>query len=221
MKADNTQLDRFDKKDEVRLAEEEEWVQRASQGDQDAFIRLYGRYFDSVYRYFSARVGGVSKAERLTTETFTQAVEALLRGHATWHDRPFGAWLYDIASNVLQEQNRALEDILFDENSSHGREFSTSVHQERNDVDIGIGEEEGEVLWQLVYALQAMEQRILIMRHVQKLSYTEIAKRLKLSESACKRLHYRVLKKLKLLTQKTDLWSKIARAMFESEQETP
>src|SRR6266496_121190 len=114
MMADNIWPDRFDKEEEVRLAEEEEWVQRVSQGDQDALIRLYGRYFDPVYRYFSTRVRGVSEAERLTTETFTQAVEALLRGHATWHGRPFGAWLYDIASNVLQEQNRTLEDMPFD-----------------------------------------------------------------------------------------------------------
>jgi len=220
MKADNTRSDRFDEEDEVRLAEEEGWVHRASQGDQDALIRLYGRYFDPVYRYFSTRVGGVAEAERLTTETFTQAVEALLCGHATWHGRPFGDWLSDIASNVLQEQNRILEDRPFDENLSHGREISASVHQERSVVDSGIGEE-GEALWQLVYALLAREQRLLIMRHAQKLSYAEIAKRLRLSESACKRLHCRVLKKLKLQTQETDLWSKIARAMFESEQETP
>lgn len=220
MKADNIQPGRFDKEDEVRSAEEEEWMQRASQGDQDALIRLYERYFDPVYRYFSTRVGSVSEAERLTTETFTQAVEALLRGHATWHGRSFGAWLEDIASNVLQEQNRTLEDMAFDEDLSHGRELSVRVHQERSVVDSRIGEE-GEALWQLVYGLPATEQRILIMRHAQKLSYAEIAKRLRLSESACKRLHYRVLKKLKLLTQKTDLWSKIARAMFESEQEIP
>jgi RNA polymerase sigma factor (sigma-70 family) len=91
---------------------------------------------------------------------------------------------------------------------------------EKSVFDSIIGEEEGEALWQLVHALPDAEQPILVLRHAYKLPYAEIAKRLRLSESACKRLHYRVLNKLKLLTQETDLWSKITKARSESKPET-
>ena len=219
MAANDTQPSRFDKENAVRLAEEEAWVQRASQGDQDALLELYEQYIDPLYGYFYSRVGSVSEAETLTSETFMRAVETLLRGHATWQDRPFGSWLYDTASNVLQEQNRTLEDRPFIEDLSHAREPFVPASQERSVLDSMIGEAEGEALWQLVRALPAAEQRILVMRHAHKLPYAEIAKRLRLSESACKRLHYRVLKKLKLLTQETNLWSKITRATCERKRE--
>src|SRR5947199_3243505 len=101
MEANNTQPDCFDKENEVRLAEEAEWMQQASQGDQDGFTKLYDRYIDCVYRYFYSRVGSVSEAETLTSKTFTQVVESFLRGHYILQSRCFVSLLSDMVNYVL------------------------------------------------------------------------------------------------------------------------
>ena len=93
-------------KNEVKLAQEAEWVQQVTQGNQDALIKLYEAYIDPVYGYFFNRTRSTSEAEALTSETFTRAVEALMRHHYTWQGKPFGAWLFGIAGRILQERNR-------------------------------------------------------------------------------------------------------------------
>ncbi len=183
--------------DEVKLAQEEEWVQRASQGDQDALIKLYERNIDRVYHYFYNRISNVSEAEVLTSETFTRAIEALLRGHYVWRGAPFGAWLLGIGAHVLQERTRGLKHTPLTEEGLDDLEYSLSPSVERDVLDIIVEREERDALWQLVRELPVVEQQVLIMRHKDDLSYAEIARRLQRSEAACKQLHYRALTKLK------------------------
>jgi len=183
--------------DEVKLAREEEWAQRASQGDQDALIKLYERNVDRVYHYFYNRVNHVSEAEVLTSETFTRAIEALTRGHYVWRGAPFGAWLLGIGAHVLQERNRELKRSQVAREGLDDLEYTLSTNTERDVLDVIVEREERDALWQLVGELPVVEQRVLIMRHKDNLSYAEIARRLQRSEAACKQLHYRALTKLR------------------------
>lgn len=182
--------------DEVQQAQEEEWAQRACQGDQDALIKLYERNIDRVYRYFYSRVSNVSEAEELTSETFTRAIEALTRGHYGWRGAPFGAWLIGIGAHVLQERYRELKHTQLTEGLDD-LEYRISPSVERDVLDIIVDREDRDALWQLVRELPVVEQQVLIMRHAYNLSYAEIAGRLQRSEVACKQLHYRALTKLK------------------------
>ncbi|MFL5655194.1 MAG: RNA polymerase sigma factor [Ktedonobacteraceae bacterium] len=182
--------------DEVNLVQEEEWTQRASQGDQDAFIKLYERYIGRVYDYFFNRVSNVSEAEVLTSETFTRAIGALTRGRYVWRGAPFGAWLLSIGMHVLQERNRELKKASVTEGLDDP-EHGLSSRIQGDVLDIIVEREERDALWQLVGELPIVEQRVLIMRHKDNLSYAEIASLLQRSEAACKQLHYRALTKLR------------------------
>ena len=77
---------------------DEEILNRASQGDLDAFGLLYERYIDRIYNYVYYRTGNVSDAEDLTARVFQRAMNHI----SSYTDRgvPFSAWLYRIAHNL-------------------------------------------------------------------------------------------------------------------------
>src|SRR5947209_18902977 len=92
--------DPIDRASELRLAQEAEWVRRASEGDQDALVKLYEKNFDTLYRYIYKRVENIHVAEELTSETFTRALAVLLRGDSSLQGKPFGSCLFRIAARV-------------------------------------------------------------------------------------------------------------------------
>lgn len=82
-----------------------EAVRRAQTGDPEAVGWLYERYYLPVYRYFRIRVEDQDVAEDLAAEVFVRMMEHLPRYRA--QGRPFLAWLYTIARNLLIDYYRA------------------------------------------------------------------------------------------------------------------
>ncbi len=95
---------------------EADLVQKAHDGDSDAFGRLYERSLDRVYRYIYFRVTDEETAEDLTSKVFLKAWESLPRFKAG--NSPFIAWLYTIAHNAVidfyrtKRQTAPLDDII-------------------------------------------------------------------------------------------------------------
>jgi RNA polymerase sigma-70 factor (ECF subfamily) len=189
---------------EVVLALEAKTVQQVSQGDKNALITLYENHIDRVYRYLYSKVGNVAEAKDLTTETFTQAIEALMNGQYVWQGKPIGTWLFTIANDVLQERDHRLNNLPHLENIDSLLESVEPITQKTTISDTLIQKEEKGALWDLVKQLPLVEQEVLIMRHVYGLPYSEIARRLQRGEHASKQLHYRALTKLKRLVQSID-----------------
>ncbi len=79
-------------------------VSRAVAREQAAFAELYDRYLDCVYRYASYRTGNRTDAEDLTEQTFLQAWSAIERFR--WQGKPFLAWLYTVAHNLVIDWRR-------------------------------------------------------------------------------------------------------------------
>jgi RNA polymerase sigma-70 factor (ECF subfamily) len=212
--------DRLDKRSEVWLAEEAGLVRRASQGDSAALTKLYELYIDLLYRYIFSRVHNVYEAQTLVSETFTRAIVALSsRGRYTWQSKRFGAYLYGIAGNVLLERNRKLKNGPLSEELDRALEGHEPMSPEPDALDALVQREEQAALWQLIKELALEEQRILILRHVYELPYADIAQVLGRSENACKQFHYRVLRKLKLKAQETDLWAEVTQGEFGDRRE--
>ena len=84
----------------ARYQQEAEWVQRTTQGDQEAFDKLFQISVDFVYGYFFSRLGSISLAEALTSKTLTEATRMLVKGRYKLLDKPFRVWIYTIAKNV-------------------------------------------------------------------------------------------------------------------------
>lgn len=79
-------------------------VGAAQRGSVAAFDLLVLRYHDPVRRYLLRQIGDPELAADLRQETFFDAYRSLDRLTA---DRPFAAWLYQIAHNNLRREWRA------------------------------------------------------------------------------------------------------------------
>jgi RNA polymerase sigma factor (sigma-70 family) len=84
-------------------------------GDKQAGSELFGRHFDSLYRFFAHKVGDDS--EELVQRSFVGALESIERFRG---DASVRTWLFAIARNILRqwiwERDRARrrEDVLED-----------------------------------------------------------------------------------------------------------
>lgn len=78
---------------------EQETIERAKRGDQQALGEIYDWYLPRVYRYVLARVGNVVEAEDLTEDIFLRMLGAIKDYRL--QNIPFSAWLFRIAHNHL------------------------------------------------------------------------------------------------------------------------
>lgn len=78
-------------------------IQRARQGDPDAFRELYEGHVGRIYALCLRLAGNATLAEELTQDTFVRAWERIgsFRGESA-----FGTWLFRIAVNVALAERR-------------------------------------------------------------------------------------------------------------------
>ena len=166
---------------------EDEILVSASQGDQDAFGRLYERYAERIFNYVYYRTGNVHDAEDLTARVFQRAMNHI----RNYTDRgvPFSAWLYRIAHNLVanwhRDRSRRQEIPINDLPVLTSKE----EHPEKNLVR----SEDQEALLRLIRRLPAERQTLLILKFVEDLSNAEIGQIMGRSEGAVKSLYHRTL----------------------------
>ncbi len=79
-------------------------ISRAQKGSGEAAGQLYDLYQPQIYRFIQVRLASTAAAEDLTGEVFLRMVD-----HLPQYDdrgRPFAAWLYQIARNLLADSYR-------------------------------------------------------------------------------------------------------------------
>ena len=171
--------------------EEQEVLERASQGDQGAFGELYETYVVRIYNYVYYRTGNVHDAEDLTARVFFRAMHHI----QTYTDRgvPFSAWLYRIAHNLIanwhRDRSRHQEIPLSDAPTLHYRgdppETALMQNQERDS------------LLRIIRHLPGERQHLIILKFVEHMSNAEIGETMGRSEGAVKSLYHRTLLSLR------------------------
>jgi RNA polymerase sigma-70 factor (ECF subfamily) len=173
-------------------------VELARGGDSEAFGQLYDHYHPSVYRFLYYRVGSVTLAEDLTSETFFRALRSM--SSFRWQGKDFGAWLMTIARNLTTDHYKA------------GRTRLEQTTEDMSTLDSTTDGPEGAVLAQLTNEalLEALSQlpneqrECLVMRFLQGLSIAETADVLGRSAGAVKQLQLRGVRNLaKILPEGT------------------
>ncbi len=165
-------------------------VDLARGGDTEAFGMLFDHYNTSVYRFVYYRVGSVTLAEDLTSETFFRALRSM--GSFRWQGKDFGAWLMTIARNLTADHYKSsrtrlemtTEDMTPHDSATEGPEGSV------------LATLTNETLLRALKALPAEQQECLIMRFLQGLSIAETAAVLGRSEGAVKQLQLRGVRNL-------------------------
>lgn len=91
---------------QTRLRSAEGLLERARQGDEEAFSLLFERYANPIFNFIYRLVGQRDVAEDLTQETFVRAYRKVraLRLH---DDTQLSTWLFSIAKNVARESFRS------------------------------------------------------------------------------------------------------------------
>ncbi len=170
---------------------EDDALQRAIQGDSEAFSFLYEKYVNKIYSYIYYRTGSVNDAEDLTARVFQRAMGRIDR--YTQKGVPFSAWLYRIAHNLVanwhRDNNRRQEVALDDQQDL----IIDSVHPERQVVR----DQEVEKLISVIRRLSPERQQLIVLKFVQQLSNVEIAVIMSKSEGAIKSLYHRTLLELR------------------------
>lgn len=158
--------------------------------DADAFGELYDCFLDRVYRYLYFRLGSPADAEDLTEQVFLKAWEAI--GRFRWQGRPFLAWLYRLAHNVLVDHVRA-------------KKPTTSLHDEEHPMDLPSESAtrdlartlDASLLAGAVSQLTEEQQHVILLKFVEGLDNATVARMMARREGAIRALQLRALLSLR------------------------
>jgi len=134
--------------------------------DPAAFVELYRRYYDVVFRYCMHRLFERATAEDVTSQVFLKVVENF--GRFRGNEQQFRNWLYRIATNAANHHLRraARRDSLL---KATAEAVGTSA------ADCGESSERLALLRNAVLTLKPRYQTIITLRFFENLKLTEIA----------------------------------------------
>lgn len=173
-----------------RRDSDESLAQQAQQGDRDAFLTLYDRYFARVHNRVRSRVP-YQHAEDVTQEVFI----AVMRSLSQFERRSrFSTWLYTIVNRQIADFYRQRYRQV--ERQSVGLDHATHVaaaaplQHERAD--------ERALLQQALHNLPDHYQEVILLRFADGLTFAEIAVHDGKSLEAIKSLYRRAIQALRL-----------------------
>jgi RNA polymerase sigma-70 factor (ECF subfamily) len=177
-------------------SEIENLVDKAVDGDGDAFGRLYDMHVNRVYRHIYYRVSNNADAEDLTQQVFIKAWQAIGRYKKT--ASPFLAWLIKISHNLVIDFYR-LKKVETANN------YNNIVSELETDpvyiIETRLNQQK---IRKAISQLRGDQQQVVLMRFIEDFSYPEIAAVLGKSEGAIRVILHRGLAKLKTILEKAE-----------------
>ncbi|NLG95931.1 MAG: sigma-70 family RNA polymerase sigma factor [Chloroflexi bacterium] len=166
-------------------------IERARQGDTEAYGELYECHRLGIFRYLYYRTGDTQVADDLTSEVFLRMIQAL----PGFEQREVGfqAWLFQIAQNILNDHYRKmsvrndvqLEDTILDNHQTLAR--SRPVERTLNSVTLN----------QAINRLSGEQRDVIVLRFISGMPISQVAQTLNKSEDAVKGLQRRALMTLR------------------------
>jgi RNA polymerase sigma-70 factor, ECF subfamily len=162
-------------------------VDRAvSRRDIAAFAALYDRYLQAVYRYLYVRLGQRTEAEDLAEQVFLNAWQAIHRFQ--WQGKPFLAWLYQVAHNVLVDHLRRRRPSA----SIDGLAAIQSLSDESASTELA-RVVDADLLSNALGQLTEDQQQVILLRFVGDLKAAQVARIMNKDEGAIRALQVRAL----------------------------
>lgn len=159
------------------------WLDKALQGDVDAFGELVRLYERPVYNLAYRMLGEPTEAEDAAQEAFLRAYTNLQRYDVT---RSFKTWILSITSNhcIDRIRKRRLTWLSLDNDELPPHPALTS-HQPGPEATAMVNERSAEIQ-HMLDSLSHEYKIVVVLRYWYDLSYTEIAEMLETTESAVK-----------------------------------
>jgi RNA polymerase sigma-70 factor, ECF subfamily len=170
--------------------DERDLARRASAGDRRAFAALYDRNVDAVYRYAYFRLRIDAEAEDVTSEVFHRALVAMPRFEPR---RPFLAFLYTIARNVMADRvRRERPRASFDDAIAHASDAPGPEHLATAGDDV-------RRLRSAIARLTPLQHEVIVLRYLESRSTKETAMVIGKPESTIRGIQMRALAALREL----------------------
>jgi RNA polymerase sigma-70 factor (ECF subfamily) len=147
-------------------------IEKARNGDEEAFVLLYEHFAPQIHRYIYRLVGSLEQADDITQDTFLRAFQGISK-IAT--DSNVSAWLYRIASNAAFDVLRRRKLITW-----------MPIHEESDKSDEFTSEDftpqviESDIVRRAVAEMPPALAVCLVLRSVEGFSCEEIAEILKI-----------------------------------------
>lgn len=160
--------------------EDDKFVRRAIEGDQDAFKELMNKYQKPLYFHVLKMVRNHEQVEDLVQEAFMKAFNNLNSYNTNY---AFSTWLYRITTNhtidYLRKKKLNTTSINEPVKTRDGEmeiQISDGAETDRNIIR----KERKQIIHNAINDLPKKYRRVIEMRHLQELSYQEIADQLDL-----------------------------------------
>ena len=159
-----------------------------ARSDRAAFVQLYHRHYDAIFRYCAHRLFDRAAAEDVTSEVFLKMVENFHTFRGT--KAQFRNWLYRIATNAVNHHLRRM--------NRRNRLLRAACEQTNSGVaDCEELSERLALLKEAMLSLKPRYQTIITLRFFENLKLTEIAEVLGSSPGTVRSQMARALAKLR------------------------
>ena len=171
-----------------------------ARSDKAAFVQLYHRHYDTIFRYCAHRLFDRTIAEDVTSEVFLKMVENFHSFRGT--EEQFGCWLYRIATNAVNNHLRRV---------NRRNRLLRTAREQTNSVttDCKESHEKLTLLKQAVLLLKPRYQTIITLRFFENMKLIEIAEVLESSPGTVRSQLARALAKLRV-KMKADITARSA-----------
>lgn len=157
-------------------------IERSQAGDRAAFDLLIRKHERRAYQYAYRLTPNADEAMDIVADAFVRVFNALpnFRGQSA-----FTTWLYRIITNCyldLKKKDKSSRTVSLDAPADHeGGELERQIGDEDSSPDIEVERNERERIVQVaIHKLPEYQRAMLVMYHVEQLSYEQIAEALDL-----------------------------------------
>jgi RNA polymerase sigma-70 factor (ECF subfamily) len=168
--------------------DEDSGLVNRARSDRAAFVQLYHRHYDAIFRYCAHRLFDRVAAEDVTSEVFLKMVENFHRFKGT--EAQFGNWLYRIATNAVNNHLRK---------TNRRKSLLKTACEQANDQTTDCEETSRKLilLREAMLALKPRYQTIITLRFFENMKLIEVAELLCSSPGTVRSQLARALAKLR------------------------
>ncbi len=184
---------------------DKEVIKSVVEGNTQKYEKIVKKYQNRIISYIYNMIKDYQTAEDLTQEVFMKVYDALEKYNP---DYKFSTWLYSIASNHTIDfiRKRSIDTTSLDEplETKNGKLYSDPESDKLSPRDELRGREVGERLEEGMNQLKLKYREMLVLRHLNGLSYKEIAEVKDLPLGTVKTRIHRAREQLKENIKDTD-----------------
>ncbi len=158
--------------------EDDEFVDRAKEGDSAAYKDLMNKYQKPLYYHVLKMVKNHEQVEDLVQEAFVKAFENLSSYNKNY---AFSTWLYRITTNHTIDylRKKKLKTVSMDEPiKTREGEMSMQISGKAETDRKIIKEQRSKIIKKAISDLPEKYRKVIEMRHLEELSYQEISEEL-------------------------------------------